>query len=199
MATKAAEGVQFGADVAIEGLSYVTGPAGQKVKLAYTAGKEAASGVGEAMADPRNAKAHIAKGIIKASTEVVKDKFGAAGKNLQAVGADILSESLQSGIDATISGKDVLDEMGKCLTKGVFNAGVDQGLDAIKSKIPIPKGSSVDVHDYDLKRIMNNNPLAKGILRTATREAAGSQIKDAVKGAVVDKLGKEGGFVDPED
>ena len=53
MATKAAEGVQFGADMAVEGLSYVTGPAGQQIKLAYTAGKGIASGIGEGMADPK--------------------------------------------------------------------------------------------------------------------------------------------------
>ena len=198
MATKAAEGIQYGADIAVDGLSYVTGPAGKKVKLAYTAGKEAAGGLGEAMADPKNAKAHLAKGIIKAGTEVIKDKFGADNKNLQAAGADILSEGLQSGIDATISGKDVTEEIGKGLTKGVFNAGVDKGLDVLKDKLPIPKGSSVDVHEYDVRRIMNNNPLAKGIVKTATREGVGSKIKDAAKGAIVDKVGKEGGFVDPD-
>jgi chromosome segregation ATPase len=58
IATKAAEGTQFGADIAIEGLSFVTGPAGQKIKLAYTAGKNIASGMGEGMADPKNASKH---------------------------------------------------------------------------------------------------------------------------------------------
>jgi len=35
-------------------------------------------------------------------------------------------------------------------------------------------------------------------LKTGAREVGGGAIKDAVKGAVVDKVGKEGGFVDPE-
>jgi hypothetical protein len=88
--------------------------------------------------------------------------------------------------------------MGKGLTKGVFDAGVDTGLDKIKGVLPIPKGSSVDVHDYGVDKILNNNPLTKGILKTGIREAAGSQIKDAIKGGIVDKAGEIGGFGDDE-
>ncbi len=197
IATKAAEGTQFGADLAIEGLSYVTGPAGQKIKLAYTAGKNIGSGMGEGMADPKNAAKHLAKGILNAGTEVLKDKFG-DDKPWQAAATEILNEGLQSGLDASIQGKDVVDAMGKGLTKGVVNVGTDKALDAIKGKLPIPKGSSVDVHDYSVGKILNNNPLTKGILKTGTREVVGSQIKDAIKGGVVDKLGKEGGFIDEE-
>ena len=62
MATKAAEGVQFGADIAIEGLANVTGPAGQQIKLAYTAGKAVASGMGEGMADPKKRREAPRKG-----------------------------------------------------------------------------------------------------------------------------------------
>lgn len=197
MATKAAEGIQFGADVAIEGLSYVTGPAGQKIKLAYTAGKAVAGGMGEGMADPKNAAKHLAKGILSAGTEVVKDKFG-SDKPWQAAAAGILNEGLQSGLDASIKGENVVDAMGKGLTKGVFDAGVDKGLDMIKDKLPIPKGSSVDVGDFSVSQVLGNNPLSRGIAKTAAREVGGGMIKDAVKGAVVDGIGKEGGFVDPE-
>jgi hypothetical protein len=88
--------------------------------------------------------------------------------------------------------------MGKGLTKGVFNVGTDKGLDAIKGKLPIPKGSSVDVHDYSVNKVLNNNPLTKGIIKTGIREVGGSKIKDAIKEGIVDKVGKEGGFVDEE-
>lgn len=194
MATKAAEGAQFGADVLIEGLSHVTGPAGQQVKLAYTAGKNIASGMGEGMADPKNAAKHLAKGILSAGTEVLKDKFGGDEKPWQAAATGILNEGLQSGLDASIKGEDVGEAMGKGLTKGVFDAGTDSALDKLKGALPIPKGSSVDVHDYGMGKILNNNPLTKGIIKTGVREAAGSQIKDAIKGAIVDKAGEEGGF-----
>lgn len=198
LATKAAEGVQFGADMAVEGLSYVTGPAGQQIKLAYTAGKAVASGMGEGMADPKNAAKHLAKGILNAGTEVLKDKFGGENKPWQAAATGILNEGLQSGLDASIKGEDVSTAMGKGLTKGVFDAGADKALDKIKDALPIPKGSSVEVGDYSTGKILNNNPLSKGLGKTIIREGAGSKIKDAVKGGIVDAAGKEGGFVDPE-
>jgi hypothetical protein len=197
MATKAAEGIQYGADIAIDGLSNVTGPAGKNLKLAYTAGKAIASGVGEGMADPKNAAKHLAKGILNAGAEVLKDKFG-DDKPWQAAATGILNEGLQSGLDASIKGENVGQALGKGLTKGVFDAGIDKGLDKIKGALPIPKGSSVDVHDYGVGQVLNNNPLTKGLLKTTTREAVGTQIKDAIKGATVDTIGKEGGFVTPE-
>jgi hypothetical protein len=198
MATKAAEGVQFGADIVVEGLSHVTGPAGQQIKLAYTAGKAVASGMGEGMADPKNAAKHLAKGILNAGTEVLKEKFGGDEKPWQAAATGILNEGLQSGLDASIKGEDVAAAMGKGLTKGVFDAGADKALDKIKDKLPIPKGSSVEVGDYSVSKILNNNPLSKGLVKTVVREGGGSKIKDAVKGQIVDSAGKEGGFADPE-
>lgn len=197
LAEKAAEGIQFGADTAIEGLSYVTGPAGQKIKLAYTAGKQVASGMGEGMADPKNAARHLAKGILNAGAEVIKDKFG-EDKPWQAAATGILNESLQKGLDASIKGENVIDAMGKGLTKGVFDAGTEKALDKIKDKLPITKGSSVDVGSFDINRILNNNPLSKGLARTVVREGAGKQIKDALKDSIVRKTGEAAGFIDSE-
>lgn len=197
MALKAAEGVQFGADVAVEGLSYVTGPAGQKIKLAYKSGKAMASGMGEGMADPKNASKHLAKGILNAGTEIVKDKFGDDNPWQQAA-TGILNEGLQGALDASIEGKDLTDAFGKGLTKGVFDSGVDKGLDILKGKLPIPKGSSVDVGDYSMGKILNNNPLTKGLAKTTVREGLGGQLKDAIKDEVVEGVGKEAGFVDLE-
>lgn len=197
MATKAAEGIQYGADIAIDGLSNVTGPAGKNLKLAYTAGKSIAGGMGEGMADPKNAAKHLAKGILNAGTEVLKDKFG-NDKPWQAAATGILNEGLQSGLDASIKGENVREALGKGLTKGVFDAGIDKGLDKIKGVLPIPKGSSVDVGDYEVGKVLNNNPLTKGLMKTTTREALGSQIKDGIKGSTVDAIGKAGGFADPE-
>lgn len=86
--------------------------------------------------------------------------------------------------------------MGKGLTKGVFSVGTDKALDAIKGKLPIPKGSSVDVGDFNTSQILNNNPLAKGLIKTTVREGAGAKIKDAIKDSFFDEVGKKGGFVD---
>lgn len=196
LATKAAEGVQFGADMAIEGLSHVTGPAGQQIKLAYKAGKSIAGGMGEGMADPKNAGKHLAKGIIGAVTEVAKDRFG--DSPFKSAVANTLNEGAQGALDASIKGKDALTGGLKGLGKGALDSAADAGLDRVKSKLPIPKGSSVDVHDYSLGKIFNNNPLAKGLGKTIIREGIGDKAKDFIKGQIVDSAGQTIGVVDDE-
>ncbi|NSW91871.1 MAG: hypothetical protein HPY74_14580 [Firmicutes bacterium] len=194
LATKAAEGVQFGADMAIEGLSHVTGPAGQQIKLLYKSGKSIASGMGEGMADPKNAGKHLAKGFIGAVTEVAKDKFGE--NPFKSAIVNVANEGAQGALDAGIKGEDVLTGGLKGLGKGVIDSAADAGLDKIKSKLPIPKGSSVDVHDYSLGQIYNNNPLTKGLTKTVIREGVGDKTKDFIKETIVDNLGKTIGVVD---
>lgn len=196
MATKAVEGVQYGADMAVEGLSHVTGPAGQQIKLAYKAGKNIAGGMGEGMADPKNAGKHLAKGFIGAATEVVKDKLGSENPFKSAI-VNTANEAAQGALDASIKNQDVLEGALKGGFKGAVDAATDVGLDKIKSKIPIPKGSSVDVHDYSLTKIYNNNPLTKGLAKTVIREGTGDKLKDKIKGTFVDEYGKATGYVDP--
>lgn len=196
MATKAVEGIQYGADMAVEGLSHVTGPAGQQIKLAYKAGKNIASGMGEGMADPKNAGKYLAKGFIGAATEVVKDKLGSENPFKSAI-VNTVNEGAQGAIDASIQNKDVLEGALKGGFKGAVDAATDLGLDKVKAKIPIPKGSSVDVHDYSLSKIYNNNPLTKGLTKTIIREGTGDKLKDKIKGTIVDEYGKATGYVDP--
>ena len=86
--------------------------------------------------------------------------------------------------------------MGKGLTKGVFSSYVDNRLELIKSEIPMPKGSSVEIGDYSVGKVLNNNPLTKGVIRTTVREGGVSQIKDAIQDTIVDEVGKEAGFVE---
>ncbi len=66
----------------------------------------------------------------------------------------------------------------------------------MKDKIPIPKGSSVDVHDYSLGKIYNNNPLTKGLTKTIIREGSGDKVKDKIRSTFVDSYGKATGYVD---
>lgn len=206
LATKAAEGVQFGADIAIEGLSHITGPAGKQIKLAYTAGKSVASGVGEGLADPKNAGKHIAKGVIGAVTEVAKEKFqdGRLTSKMKSALAGMANEAAQGGLDASIAGEDMVEGALKGAGKGALDSVIDHGLEtaikkapkAITSRIPMPKGTSVDVGDLSVSQILNNNPLSKGLLKTGGREFIWSKGKDAVKGALVDAVGQPAGFVD---
>jgi chemotaxis protein histidine kinase CheA len=202
MATKAAEGVQFGADVAIEGLSWVTGPVGKKIKTAYGALKNVGSGLGEGMADPKNAGKHLAKGFAGAATEVAKSVFGdgKVSSNMKSALANMANEATQGALDASIGGEDgygVMEGALKGVGKGALDSVTDFGLDqatkaipnSIKSKIPLPKGSSVDVGDFNVSQIYNNNPLSKGVIKTVVREGLGSKGKDAIKGALVDGVG----------
>lgn len=208
--TKAAEGVQFGADVLVEGLSYITGPAGKKVKLAYDAGKNVASGLGEGMADPKNAGKHLAKGFAGAATEVAKSRFkdGKLSSNFKSALADMANGATQSGLDAAIGGGDLSDAL-QAGMQGMGSAAVDSlvdhGLDKVKSalpksvtsKLPFSTGTTVDVSDFTPSQILNNNPLSSGLTRIVGREGAASFGKDAIKGPITDLVNKPLGFANP--
>lgn len=109
------------------------------------------------------------------------------------------NEAVQGGIDARIKGEGVLVGSLKGAGKGIIDSAADAGLDKLKKKIPIPKGSSVDVHDYSLNKIYSNNPLTKGLTKTALREGVSDKIKDATKSGIVDGLGEKIGIVDKND
>ncbi len=187
LATKAAEGVQFGADLAVEGLSHVTGPAGKSIKLAYTAGKAAAEGVGEGLADPKNAGKHLAKGIANAVTEVVKDALDDSPFKKAAV--SVANSAFQGGMDSMAEGKDFSEGLKSGALDGVVDNVLEAGIDKLANKLPIPKGSSVDVSDFSVSQVINNNPLAKGIIKTGARENAMNELKgslkDGIKGQII--------------
>ncbi|MCL4425882.1 MAG: hypothetical protein M1299_13035 [Firmicutes bacterium] len=189
LATKAAEGIEFGADVAIEGLSHITGPAGKSIKTIYKAGKNVAGGMGEGMADPKNAGKHLVKGLVGASTEVAKDLLGESP--LKSSLANITGSALQGALE---DGNDPLGGGLKGAVTGTLDSLADYGLDKIKSKLPIPKGSSVDVHDYELGKIFHNNPLNRGLTKTVLREGLGDKTKDFIKGGIVEKASESLSF-----
>ncbi len=186
MATKAAEGIQFGADMAIEGLSHVTGPAGKSIKLAYTAGKSMGAGLGEGMADPKNAGKHLAKGIADAVTEVIKD--GLDDSPFKKAAVSIANSAFQSGMDSMIKGKDFGSGAKSGALDGVLDNVLEAGIDKLANKLPIPKGSSVDVSDFSVSQVMNNNPLAKGIMKTGVRENAMNELKGSLKDGIKDQI-----------
>lgn len=194
IAEKAAEGVVFGADVAVEGLAYVTGPAGQKVKLAYKAGKALGTGVGESMADPDNASKHLAKGLLNAGTEVIKDKLGDDNPWKKAA-TNVLNEGAQGALDSSIKGKDITEGALKGMLKGAVDAGIDEGLDRIKGAIVLPD-TPLDHSNVDVGSLFNGNPLAKDIAKGTVRGAIEGKGKDVVKDALVGEIGERAGFID---
>lgn len=194
MAEKAAEGVVFGADVAVEGLAYVTGPAGQKVKLAYKAGKALGTGVGEGMADPKNASKHLAKGLLNAGTEVIKDRLGEDNPWKKAA-VNVLNEGAQGAIDSSIKGEDITKGAFKGAIKGAVDAGIDEGLDKLKNKLVLPD-TPLDHSNVDAGSLFNGNPLAKDIAKGTVRGALENKGKDIVKDALVSEIGERTGFID---
>lgn len=186
MATKAAEGIQFGADMAVEGLSHVTGPAGKSIKLAYTAGKSMGAGLGEGMADPKNAGKHLAKGIADAVTEVIKD--GLDDSPFKKAAVSVANSAFQSGMDSMIKGKDFSSGAKSGALDGVLDNVLEAGIDKLANKLPIPKGSSVDVSDFSVSQVMNNNPLAKGIIKIGVRENAMNELKGSLKDGIKDQI-----------
>lgn len=198
MAEKAAEGVVFGADVAVEGLAYVTGPAGQKVKLAYKAGKALGTGVGEGMADPKNASKHLAKGLLNAGTEVIKDKLGDDNPWKKAA-VNVLNEGTQGAIDSSIKGEDITKGAFKGAIKGAVDAGIDEGLDKLKNKLNnkfFSPDTPLDHSNVDAGSLFNGNPLAKDIAKGTIRGAIENKGKDIVKDALVSEIGERTGFID---
>lgn len=198
MATKAAEGVQFGADVAIDGLALVTGPAGQKIKLAYKAGKNLAEGMGEGMADPQNAGKHLIKGALGAATEVITDRLGDDNK-LKAAIVNSLNQGAQDALDASIEGKDAIEAGVLGIGKGAFDSYVDNKLDGLKDKLPIPKGTSVDVGNFSIGKVYNNNPLTKGLMKTIGREQGVDAVKGFIKDKITGKINSVTGLETPEE
>ncbi|SHG47273.1 hypothetical protein SAMN02745221_00274 [Thermosyntropha lipolytica DSM 11003] len=71
----ATEWIQYGADKSIDVLEKVTGPAGQKVKSAYTVLKGTAEGLGTAIAEGGDYMKHMARGTLKGVTDLGVDKI----------------------------------------------------------------------------------------------------------------------------
>ncbi len=188
--TTALEYVQAGADLGVEALSYVTGPAGQKISVAYSTSKELASGVGEAMADPDNAGTHLAQGTFNAVTEVAKDRFGGDKVPYGAwkeAGIDIVNASLQGGLEAYRDGESVLGGMASGAGQGTFDAALGAGLDGIADSSPL----ELDLGDRDALEFFGSitqNPLSLAVTRSVGEKLAEDGVKDWVKEGITDAV-----------
>jgi len=158
LATKASEGLQYGADVAVDGLAELAGPAGAQLKIAYNAIKTLAAGYKDAKKDPKNRSKHLAKAILNVSLNTVKDQLGDIPYAKDAT--TILNNVLQSSLSASIAGTSTAEAVGTSLTKGLFDVGSDKAITALK------KATTVEVNTEEAKatvimplEILNDNPL----------------------------------------
>ena len=188
MATKAAEGVQFGADLAVDALANVTGPAGKTIRKVYMGAKGVAGGIGEGMASGDLAS-NIGKGMIKGASDVIKDTLGDKekyGKYAKGV-FTIVSETGQGALDSYTKGEGVWKGGFSGLTKGVTDASADKLLDKY-----LPSGDPLQA-DWGQKNIgavlsglRNRNPLTmalgKSTLGATLKGAATDQAKNLIKG-----------------
>lgn len=163
-ATKIAEGIQVGADIAIDTLANVTGPAGKTVKTAYLGLKGVAGGVGEGMASG-NYAANIAKGVWKGAKDMVKeelgdkDKYGKYAKGLFNLGA----ETLEGAATGYAQGKGIV----RGAVSGAMKGTVEAVGDALLSpKKPIQVDWSKKGIGEVAKGLAGGNPLTTAIFQS---------------------------------
>lgn len=170
----AIETSQYGTEAAIDALPDVSQEFGMNLKLMYKTSKALAEAINAGKEDPKHAAKQIAKGILNASSEVLKDKLGFLPFSAHAVNA--LNNSLQNGLNASIKGENVLKALSQGLTKGIAEAGYAQGTTLIKEGLPQTDGKIVEATDETVSTLLNNNPLTMDLFNRLTKEIGGDKI-----------------------
>ena len=185
---KRAEVVQTAADIGVDVLEKVTGPAGKTIKKVYVGGKALATGGTEAYLDPENAGSHLAKATVKAAGDVAKEF---TDTQIVKDGITIVSEVTQGGIDSYQKGEDISTGM----AKGTFKAGIDIVVDrAVKKYLPDGSLPNLDFGDYGGKEVVKSMVKGNPILRNVFKDA----FKDSLKNNAANhgkNLPKGEGFV----
>lgn len=184
---KTAEAVQTAADIGVDTLEKVTGPAGKAIKKAYVAGKGVAGGVGEAWADPDNATSHIIKGTIKGAGDLAKEY---TDNQWVKDGINIVSETSQGAIDSYQKGESPTEGV----KKGLIKAGVDAVGDRLTDKLLPNTSRDIDFGKYTgdqiFKGVVGGNPTIKDFLKDS--------MKDSIKNNTINQaknLPKGEGFI----
>lgn len=180
---KTAEMVQTAADVGVDALEKITGPAGKTIKKVYVGGKGLAGGVGEAWADPENASSHIAKGVIKGAGDVAKE-FTENQNIKDAIG--FTSEISQGAITSYQKGEDIT----KGIKSGFQKAAIDAGVDRTVNKLLPNTSRDIDFGKYSPKEIfkgaVGGNPTIKDFIKDGMKDSIKNnsinQMKNLPKG-----------------
>lgn len=158
LAQKASEGIQYGADVALDGLADLAGPAGAQIKVAYTAIKTVIAGAKDAKKDPKNKSKHLAKAILNASFSVFKDQLGDIPYGKEA--STVVNNLIQSSLSASIAGTSTAQAVGTSLSKSLFDLGGEKGIAALKDATGAQKKEAeASVIPLTVVEVLNDNPL----------------------------------------
>jgi len=184
---KTAEIIQATADVGVDALEKLTGPAGKAIKKAYVGTKGLAGGLGEAWADPENATSHIVKGAIKGAGDLAKEFT--ENQNIKD-GIIFVSEISQGAITSYQKGAD----FSQGFKDGFAKASVDAVGDRIVNKFLPNTSRDIDFGGYSAKDIfkgaVNGNPTIKEFIKDS--------IKDSIKNNTINQmknLPKGDGFI----
>ncbi|OPL09005.1 MAG: hypothetical protein AVO33_08855 [delta proteobacterium ML8_F1] len=181
---KRAEIIQTGADIGVDVLEKVTGPAGKTIKKVYVGGKALATGGTEAYLDPENAGSHMAKATVKAAGDVAKEF---TDTQIVKDGITLVSEVTQGGIDSYQKGED----LSKGMAKGTFKAGVDIVVDrAVGKYLPDSSLPNLDFGSHTgkniVKSLVNKDPIIRTIIKDGIKDSlknnTSNQLKNIPKG-----------------
>ena len=128
-AVKTAQVVQKAADIAVDGLSVATGPAGKLVANIYTGVKNVAGETTDAVVNGKSVVGGIAKGLAKGGADIGQNLAG--GKWYTKLATYVGTETGKELVVAVVDG----ESKTAALQKGLVNAGMKWSIDAIGDTI----------------------------------------------------------------
>jgi len=189
--TRFTELVKAGADVGVDLLATVTGPAGQKVRTAYMGLSEVGQGVGESIADGGNVVDNVGRGVLRGADKIArdrlgnKDRYGRYTKHIYSVGSD----AVQGGYSAYRDGESILEGA----AGGAGRSVVDAASGEIKDYLMPDLNVDVDLSHTNLSDVPGD--VARDVVSHAVRDKTTGEIIGWVRGEDLFFEGTSHGFV----
>ena len=153
--TKTAEVVEKAADIAVDGLSVATGPAGQLVANVYSGAKNIAGSTSEAIAKGESIVGGITKGVAKGGADIAQNLAG--GKWVKKLATYAGSETLKEVVVAAVDGENVLKAAGKGLVNGTFKYAVSEIGDNISAGYGKQNENLMKQHYKEIKNVWSKS------------------------------------------
>ncbi len=128
---KVAKTTETVADMSMDALENLTGPAGKTLNAAYKVGKGAIGKGTDAYVNDKNVVSATLQGAVEGGIDVGAGKLSGGYK----AGATVAGETVKGGLDAYMNDKDIAQGMKKGFVKGTVNAAVDAGSDYLGGKM----------------------------------------------------------------
>ena len=159
--TKTAEVVKKAADIAVDGLSVATGPAGQLVADVYSMTSNVAGSTSEAITKGESVWGGIGKGIAKGGADVFQNRAG--DKWVKKLGTYIGTETAKEIIVATIDGENVLKAAQKGLVNGTFKYAVSEIGDNISAGYGKQNENLMKQHYKEIRTVWSKDISQKSV------------------------------------